>query len=405
MPEIDLSYLALIAFIGVIAATVQLLEMLLDRFFPAIHSAFGVFLPLLTVQCAILAGSLFMVERSYSLAQSAVFGLGSGTGFAIAVVMLSAIRARLGSAETSRRAAGARHRVHTRRVDVARLRLFHPDGGRAMTEIVLGASVIMLLVVGLSVVLLVLRRRLVPDVGIEVVINEALHLVARRGDKLLGVLHGAEIPIPAACGGSGTCGLCRVEVTGEGAGEAHATERGVLSPQDRRNHVRLACQTSLHGDCAVRVPDDILSAGGGFTCTVASTRMLAPLIREIVLYLPADRPGTFRRAISCGHGTSVQPRFRQTRSAARVPRDVGDLGLDGARGALGRGGHAGLFDGEPPGGRGQGGLQHPPRRAAGRNGGRGSAGHRLVLALFPETRRRGHRVGPVRRVPRPADRP
>jgi len=99
LPEIDLSYLALIAFIGVIAATVQLLEMLLDRFFPAIHAAFGVFLPLLTVQCAILAGSLFMVERNYSLAQSAVFGVGSGVGFAVAVVMLSAIRSRLAYAD------------------------------------------------------------------------------------------------------------------------------------------------------------------------------------------------------------------------------------------------------------------------------------------------------------------
>jgi Na+-transporting NADH:ubiquinone oxidoreductase subunit E len=99
MPQVDLSYLALIAFIGVIAATVQLLEMLLDRFFPAIQAAFGVFLPLLTVQCAILAGSLFMVERSYTLAQSAVFGLGSGTGFAVAVVMLSAIRKRLAYAD------------------------------------------------------------------------------------------------------------------------------------------------------------------------------------------------------------------------------------------------------------------------------------------------------------------
>ena len=95
MPELDLSYLSLIAFIGVIAATVQLLEMLLDRFFPSIHAAFGVFLPLLTVQCAILAGSLFMVERSYTLSQSAVFGLGSGVGFAIPVVMLAAIRSRL----------------------------------------------------------------------------------------------------------------------------------------------------------------------------------------------------------------------------------------------------------------------------------------------------------------------
>jgi Na+-transporting NADH:ubiquinone oxidoreductase subunit E len=99
MPEIDLSYLALIAFIGVIAATVQLLEMILDRFFPAIHAAFGVFLPLLTVQCAILAGSLFMVERDYSFGESAVFGLGSGLGFAIAVVMLSAIRTRLAYAD------------------------------------------------------------------------------------------------------------------------------------------------------------------------------------------------------------------------------------------------------------------------------------------------------------------
>ncbi|MCB1333455.1 MAG: NADH:ubiquinone reductase (Na(+)-transporting) subunit E [Roseivivax sp.] len=97
--ELDLSYLALIAFIGVIAATVQLLEMVLDRYFPRVHAAFGVFLPLLTVQCAILAGSLFMVERHYTLVQSAVFGLGSGTGFAIAVVMLAAARSRLAYAD------------------------------------------------------------------------------------------------------------------------------------------------------------------------------------------------------------------------------------------------------------------------------------------------------------------
>jgi Na+-transporting NADH:ubiquinone oxidoreductase subunit E len=98
-PEIDLSYLSLIAFIGVIAAVVQLVEMLLDRFFPAIHASFGVFLPLLTVQCAILAGSLFMVERNYTFVESTIFGLGSGTGFAVAVVMLSAIRARLAYAD------------------------------------------------------------------------------------------------------------------------------------------------------------------------------------------------------------------------------------------------------------------------------------------------------------------
>lgn len=102
LEDTDLSYLRLIAFIGVIAATVQMLEMVLDRFFPAIYAAFGVFLPLLTVQCAILAGSLFMVERSYTLAQSTVFGLGAGFGFAVAVVMLGAIRARLSYADLPR---------------------------------------------------------------------------------------------------------------------------------------------------------------------------------------------------------------------------------------------------------------------------------------------------------------
>lgn len=99
LPELDLSYLSLIAFIGVIAAMVQLLEMVLERFFPAIHAAFGVFLPILSVQCAILGGSLFMVERNYDLAQSAAFGLGAGTGFAVAVVMLGAIRTRLAYAD------------------------------------------------------------------------------------------------------------------------------------------------------------------------------------------------------------------------------------------------------------------------------------------------------------------
>ena len=99
LPDMDLSYLALIAFIGVIAASVQLVEMVLDRFFPSIHSSFGVFLPLLAVHCAILAGSLFMVERHYSFTQSLAFGIGGGLGFAVAVVMLAAVRARLAYAD------------------------------------------------------------------------------------------------------------------------------------------------------------------------------------------------------------------------------------------------------------------------------------------------------------------
>lgn len=163
-----------------------------------------------------------------------------------------------------------------------------------MIEVGLGSLTIIALIVGLAFLILAVRRRLIPTGGVEVTVNEALHLAAQRGDRLLGVLQGAGIHIPAACGGSGTCGLCRVTVTGDGAGEPQATERGVLSPRERRAHVRLACQTSLRGACAVRVPDDILSAGEGFACTVASTRMLAPLIREIVLDLPEAQPSTFR---------------------------------------------------------------------------------------------------------------
>jgi Na+-transporting NADH:ubiquinone oxidoreductase subunit E len=93
--EVDLSFLRLIAFIGVIAAMVQVLEMTLEFHVPKLHRAMGIFLPLITVNCAILGGSLFMVERSYGFVESVVFGFGSGLGWAIAIVMFAAIRERL----------------------------------------------------------------------------------------------------------------------------------------------------------------------------------------------------------------------------------------------------------------------------------------------------------------------
>ena len=93
--EVDLSFLRLIAFIGVIAAMVQVLEMILEFRLPRLHRAMGIFLPLITVNCAILGGSLFMVERSYGFTESLVFGFGSGLGWALAIVMFAAIRERL----------------------------------------------------------------------------------------------------------------------------------------------------------------------------------------------------------------------------------------------------------------------------------------------------------------------
>lgn len=94
-PETDLTFLGLISFIGVIAAMVQILEMILDKYFPALYNALGIFLPLITVNCAILGGSLFMVERNYSFVESVTYGLGSGIGWAIAIMALAGIREKM----------------------------------------------------------------------------------------------------------------------------------------------------------------------------------------------------------------------------------------------------------------------------------------------------------------------
>ncbi|WP_458527190.1 NADH:ubiquinone reductase (Na(+)-transporting) subunit E [Onishia taeanensis] len=93
--NIDLSFLGLLSYIGVIAALVQILEMFLDKFVPALYNALGVFLPLITVNCAILGGTLFMVERNYNFGESVVYGAGAGLGWALAIAALAGIREKL----------------------------------------------------------------------------------------------------------------------------------------------------------------------------------------------------------------------------------------------------------------------------------------------------------------------
>jgi Na+-transporting NADH:ubiquinone oxidoreductase subunit E len=93
--SVDLGFLRFLAFIGSIAASVQIVEMTLDRYAPKLYVALGVFLPLIAVNCAILGGSLFMVERDYTLGESTVFGFGSGFGFWLAIVALAAIREKM----------------------------------------------------------------------------------------------------------------------------------------------------------------------------------------------------------------------------------------------------------------------------------------------------------------------
>ncbi len=95
LPDVDLTFLGLVVYIGVIAAMVQILEMTLDKFVPALYNALGIFLPLITVNCAILGGSLLMVERNYNFAESVVYGVGSGAGWALAIIGLAGIREKM----------------------------------------------------------------------------------------------------------------------------------------------------------------------------------------------------------------------------------------------------------------------------------------------------------------------
>ena len=95
LPGVDMTFLGMLIYIGVIAATVQILEMLLDKYVPWLYNALGIFLPLITVNCAILGGSLFMVERNYRFLESVVFGFGSGIGWALAIIGMAGIRERM----------------------------------------------------------------------------------------------------------------------------------------------------------------------------------------------------------------------------------------------------------------------------------------------------------------------
>ena len=95
LANVDLRFLGLLSYIGVIAALVQILEMFLDKYVPALYNALGVFLPLITVNCAILGASLFMVERDYNFGESVVYGLGAGVGWALAITALAGVREKL----------------------------------------------------------------------------------------------------------------------------------------------------------------------------------------------------------------------------------------------------------------------------------------------------------------------
>lgn len=159
-------------------------------------------------------------------------------------------------------------------------------------DILLGIVLFTLIVMILSLAVMAARSVLAPPAMATVTVNGDTRLVAPTRQKLLDVLHGNGILIPSACAGAGTCGLCKVSVTG-GGGEVLPTERSKLDRRELRAGMRLACQVQVRGDIAVQIPDDLLGSSA-WDCTVASARFLAPFIREVVLDLPEGADLQFR---------------------------------------------------------------------------------------------------------------
>ena len=139
-----------------------------------------------------------------------------------------------------------------------------------MTEIVLGSAVFVALVRSLRLAVIAARRFFLPSARVRISVNGRAPFDAMAGGKLLAALAGQGIAIPAACGGAGTCGLCRVIVS-SGGGETLATERSRLPSKGIAKGVRIACQVALRGDISVAVPESLLSARE-WLCRVASTR-------------------------------------------------------------------------------------------------------------------------------------
>lgn len=165
-----------------------------------------------------------------------------------------------------------------------------------MLEITLGIFTFTAIVLLMTALVLIARRLLVPFGECNIVVNEKLEIKAAVGQQLLDALTSADIQLPGACGGGGTCGLCRLRVL-EGGGEARPQEAALLSRKELANGLRLGCQVSIAGDMRVEV-DDIYFGIETWRCRVVSVRNLATLIREIVLELPGQdrcqfRPGSF----------------------------------------------------------------------------------------------------------------
>ena len=257
LSDVDLTFLKLIAFIGVIAAMVQILEMVLDQFAPVLYRALGIFLPLITVNCAVLGGSDCRL-RGHSRASEV-------QRYACGV-------ARFGKC------------IFGDRADVTGL--FRLCGDRLMIEILFGSALVTVLVLVLTTTVILARAALMPERTATLTVNTHTQIATTTGQKLLSALNDHGVLVPSACAGAGTCGLCRVAIT-NGGPDSLPIEVARFTRAELRQGLHLACQVVVRGDMDIEVEEDLLGAEA-FTCHVASSRQLTPLIREVVLQMPKD---------------------------------------------------------------------------------------------------------------------
>ncbi len=262
----DLSFLKLIVFIALIAAMVQALEMIIDRFSAALYANLGIFLPLIAVNCAILGGSLFMVERNYTSIESLVYGFGSGVGWMLAIVAMAVIRIKLRYADLPRGLEGFGITMIVTGLMAMAFMMFsgitmQESGGEELQLIYLvSLSVFSGIILFLVMVLLFVEAKIVQKGDRKIVINEDEEnsLTVPAGTTLLAALNQDSIYLLSACGGSGSCGLCKCTVY-RGGGEIVPTELPHLSRQEKAENVRLACQLKIREDFKVEIPPEIFS--------------------------------------------------------------------------------------------------------------------------------------------------
>jgi Na+-transporting NADH:ubiquinone oxidoreductase subunit F len=160
------------------------------------------------------------------------------------------------------------------------------------TTILLGTAVFTGLVLVLTLGILAARAWLIPRASVAIDVNDERRIEGRVGEKLMAALHRADLLVPSACGGKGTCGQCRVLVL-QGGGAILPTETSLIARRQAREGQRLACQVTVREPLRVRVPDSVFGVRRQ-ACTVRSSRSVATFIKEIVLELPADEPMELR---------------------------------------------------------------------------------------------------------------